>query len=84
MDNEQTVSKLPFNPCCASAISSGQHPISLLSRKGLALSELRLQLRFSSLIPPLLAQPVEKLLVGIFRQVAVIPALSATGASVYC
>lgn len=45
----------------------------------LALPELRLQLQFSSLIPPL-AQPVGKLLVAIFRQVAVISALAAAGA----
>lgn len=29
LENEQTVSKLPFNPCCAGAISSGQHSTSL-------------------------------------------------------
>uniref|UniRef100_A0A8U7M4M5 FLVCR choline and putative heme transporter 2 n=1 Tax=Corvus moneduloides TaxID=1196302 RepID=A0A8U7M4M5_CORMO len=34
LENEQTVSKRPFNPCCAAAISSGQHPTSHLSRKG--------------------------------------------------
>lgn len=56
-------------------------PLSFLGM-GLALSELRLQLRFSSLMPLLLAQPVGKLLVGIFKQVAVIPALPAAGASV--
>lgn len=33
LENKQTVSKPPFNPCCAPAISSGQHPTSLFSRK---------------------------------------------------
>uniref|UniRef100_A0A8B9FQC0 Feline leukemia virus subgroup C receptor-related protein 2-like protein n=1 Tax=Amazona collaria TaxID=241587 RepID=A0A8B9FQC0_9PSIT len=32
LDNEQTVSKSSFNPCCAPAICSGQHPTSLFSR----------------------------------------------------
>ena len=79
MDNEQTVSKPRFKLPCAPAVSSGRPPNSPLSRNGAG--PFSVTIAAAILLLSLLAQPMGKLLVVVFRQVAVIPALSAAGAS---